>query len=476
MDLRDSLAAQLPPPRDDEPASLRQDIIDEISDHLACAFNRELLHGTNPNLARQYALDRFGDPAAVARRLWLDAMKGKIMAQRVLMTSCLLVALACVSLVGFVYVQSNRAAAQAAEANRKLTEALAQAQTTNNAMLSRLSEMSEAIRNPRSLDWNPVKFTITNDSPDGPPVAGCSINLNLKDSPQKQVARQADASGIADFGLLNPGEYSFTFSRNLDRRTLSGTGQLVVGPGSHINQPVLVPKRALEPVPLQVRCEWPADLEKEELILDVGFRFVGIQKNGVLWSLNYNMGTRTHSVILGPGVAVTEILHPAGLYLWAQSMQFRRADVLTSDLRLVNNQTAPLKWEQGAYQLAELIVLRPLKSIAGTTERQQFDVFVRCYPWHTMLGGYGFRQEPPTDEELRTGGGMLNGQMHIPGLVISKESWSKINTRFEARQDGLNEWKVTLPEELITTVRVGLKAGSSGKEKPPAPAADAEGD
>ena len=46
-------------------------------------------------MARQRVLERFGDPAAVARRLWLDAMKGKIMAQRVLIATCLVVMLAC---------------------------------------------------------------------------------------------------------------------------------------------------------------------------------------------------------------------------------------------------------------------------------------------------------------------------------------------------------------------------------------------
>ena len=35
----DDLTAALPSPRDDEPASLRQDIVDELSDHLHCACN-----------------------------------------------------------------------------------------------------------------------------------------------------------------------------------------------------------------------------------------------------------------------------------------------------------------------------------------------------------------------------------------------------------------------------------------------------
>ena len=38
----DTLSALLPPHRDDEPATLRQDIIDELSDHLVCAYHREL--------------------------------------------------------------------------------------------------------------------------------------------------------------------------------------------------------------------------------------------------------------------------------------------------------------------------------------------------------------------------------------------------------------------------------------------------
>ena len=71
-------------------------------------------------------------------------------------------------------------------------------------------------------------------------------------------------------------------------------------------------------------------------------------------------------MILGPGATLAEILRSAGLYLSAPSIEFG-TDVLTSDLRLVNNQTAPLKWEQGTYQLAELMVLRPLKSTAGTS-------------------------------------------------------------------------------------------------------------
>ncbi len=43
MDFRESLSAQLPPSRPDEPARLRQDILDELNDHLVCSYHREIL-------------------------------------------------------------------------------------------------------------------------------------------------------------------------------------------------------------------------------------------------------------------------------------------------------------------------------------------------------------------------------------------------------------------------------------------------
>ncbi len=67
IDFRDSLSALLPSPRRDEPAGLRQDILDELADHLTCSFHRELLRGSDSADARRRALERFGDPAAVAR-------------------------------------------------------------------------------------------------------------------------------------------------------------------------------------------------------------------------------------------------------------------------------------------------------------------------------------------------------------------------------------------------------------------------
>jgi hypothetical protein len=464
MDVRDTLSALLPPPRDDEPASLRQDIVDELGDHLACAYNRELLRGVDSSVARQRVIERFGDPAAVARRLWLDAMKGKIMAQRVMIATCLVVTLAGLSLVGLVWIQSSRAAAQTAEANRKLSEALAQAQSTNKDMLSKLSEMAEAIRNPRSADWNPVKITLTEDTLDGPPAAGCSVSVQVRDG-GNCIVRTSDASGIADFGLLHPGSYSFQVSKSWDRGALLGSGDINVEPGSQVDKRIICPQKTLKPVPLDVRFNWPADLEKEGLVLDAPFWFIPVQKEGMSWSLNRGVGLATHSVLFGPGTDLTEIRRPGGLYYWATSPQTSFADVLTSDLRATNEPEDLLRWERGTYQLSELVVLHPSDQGSDSAGTRRFKVLVRCYPqFVNNVGAFQFRQEPPIEEELRTGGGNFGFNVPVIGrLGLSVESWSKIATRFEARPDRVNEWTITLPEELIKVVRAVVKTDKTPK-------------
>ncbi len=77
------LLADLPPLRDDEPSSLRQDIADELADHLGCAFHRELVKSGDAETARRRVLDRFGDPQRIARQLWWQAMWSHIMLKRI---------------------------------------------------------------------------------------------------------------------------------------------------------------------------------------------------------------------------------------------------------------------------------------------------------------------------------------------------------------------------------------------------------
>ena len=93
-----------PPERDDEPASLREDILDELTDHFVCALNRELLKNPDEQTAKQRVLNQFGDPVKIARQLWLDAMKERIMSQRIMTGISAVMAVCSIAVVGIAWM------------------------------------------------------------------------------------------------------------------------------------------------------------------------------------------------------------------------------------------------------------------------------------------------------------------------------------------------------------------------------------
>jgi hypothetical protein len=105
MDWTESIDAALPSPDGNEPPSLRRDITDELADHLATALKRELCGAADEQAARQAVIARFGDPTEVARKLWFDGMKGKLMAQRITLVAALLLVAVC-GATGFFAWQS----------------------------------------------------------------------------------------------------------------------------------------------------------------------------------------------------------------------------------------------------------------------------------------------------------------------------------------------------------------------------------
>lgn len=121
--------ADLPAPEDDEPASLRSDIEDELADHLQCAMRREILKDGNETAAETRVLDRFGDPKKLARRLWWQAMWSRIMGKRILSGLQWMLTLTAVVLAGAVLWQQSSLIIElrtAREADTQKFEAIAE--------------------------------------------------------------------------------------------------------------------------------------------------------------------------------------------------------------------------------------------------------------------------------------------------------------------------------------------------------------
>ncbi len=442
MDLRDEIAASFPPPRADEPAGLRQEIIDELADHLACAHRRELLRGLDPVAARRSVLERFGDPAVLAIQLWLDAMKGKIMTQRLLIAACLLVAVAGLSLSGVVWLQARRATAEAVEARISLSAALAEAQATNKDMMAKLAEMSDAVRNPRSPGWNPVILKLVREKADGPPVKGQAVTLHRQGVQASTVIeRKSDDNGVVDFGLVEPDRYDVDIRSSFKGGYQNGYGQIDVQPGSDVRKSIICPPVTPERSPVRIKWAWPADLEAKGLVLEALFAFTYRSfEPSVTWVVGYDAPPRpkpaaarislnldgftdvpaAHAVLCGPGQSLTQIRQSRGLVLWSEKPRSNTedeaalagnwADVVEKDVAELPATGKTVSWESGRYRLMELIVLRAARpnqpgrrktfEVVAGAWRPGFNRLIRRYP--RPVDGHGSTPWPNDEDFERT--------------------------------------------------------------------------
>ena len=428
------------------------------------------------------------------------------MAQRVLIGTCLVVMLAITTFTGLTWQRMNqdqvlriKAAADIFDANRRTEAAFAEAQATNQAMMKQLRAMSDAMSHPRTPDWNPVILKLTEETLDGPPDARVHLTLRRDGEPQdKEIRRNSDSAGIADFGSVHPGDYTFFIQKNFVGGQQWLSGQLYVKPGSEVHISIVCPKSPPECVSVRIKLRWPADLEKEQLVTYAPFVLVKRElQPGMAWALRKYVGEARHrwssdgmarsfvavrSVLSGPGTALTEIMNNKALLLWTVFKGNRGeeppvvaklgpgdwADILVEDLREVQDPSQGLKWEAGIYGLNELIVLRPKKSPDVESGRHRFDVLVATraprYDQPILLGS-----KPPEKEDFEIFKPELHGPRFgqsayplgflrsTPTVDLSQDYWNKVQSAFEARRGEMNEWTIPLPDELSRAVREALK-------------------
>ncbi len=450
MEIVESLTSRLPPSRDDEPPALRQDIIDELADHLACSLQRELLRGGDPSAARARVLVRFGDPAAVARRLWLDAMKGKIMTQRVVIGASVVVALASLSMAGLFWQQTIRAQAMA-------REQADYARMREEEVLKQLRDMTTAIQHPRSLDWNPVKVLLTEGTADGPPATGMSISLlERNEQNQKQIMRQTNEAGVADFGLLHPGEYLCLITRNSPESKSSLSSIIDVRPGESVEKKIICPESRPQRVGVHLKCAWPADLDKEGLVLVTQIQYQYRETGpGVYWTLNSASSLEsTQTLLLGPSNSISTVKLGGGGARDAADKARLGGGLVSFPVENLREPMPPgstLELEVGNYRLGALAVWR--RAPDDEPGRRRFERLV------TTLRP----TSPPVAENIGTAKQPAKHETAKPpataGTVIELPwgYWQQLEASLVARPGKDNQWTIPLPEELVQAVREALK-------------------
>ncbi len=459
MDFRHALSAGLPPPSDDDPPGLRQNIVDELADHLASSTQRELLRGLDPVAARAEVLKRFGDPAGIARRLWLDAMKGKIMAQRAVLATCLLVTAISLAIAGMFWMQSTQATRELAETNRRMAEALLQNQAANRELMSGLEGISKGAKTPEISEWIPVSFKLTQGALDGPPVVGCKVWLTPGSDPYPygnidSRKRIPDANGKVDFGVAKPGDWSLLILQEADdgANTWVAIELLNILPGSKVSRSIVCPKSPAACLPGQISVDWPSDLRDKNLAIVAGFEHAGMTfEDRLKWTFQPNhVGPELQDVVCETKSGLARIADAENFYLWRQGPKWVKSPVHVN-VKTKSGRNGPPSVElvEGDYQLKRLLVMRPA-SIPGESHKgEQFDLIA-----HTQLN-LQFSPVVRVDAEASLAGGESES---LADLVATKSYWQRMEQHFQIRSGGRNEWKIALPDELIHAVREKLKS------------------
>jgi hypothetical protein len=254
--MNDDFASDLPAPRDDEPSSLRDDIRDELADHLACSIHREELSGSSAEVAKENALARFGNPAQVARQMWLEAMKGKIMVQKLTTAVAIVISICCLAAVVLLW----RATEDGRHATALLVDKIADIQSSKSPVPISVSE------------WGHVRVLLLSGSESGPRVKGISVELsgNLYSSGANVTATEkTDASGIADFGVVRVGETMINVQMPWQEFC---SLQVIVKPGDEIVKRIICPERPPVSSHITPILEVPADLQERDIAYSLGVR------------------------------------------------------------------------------------------------------------------------------------------------------------------------------------------------------------
>ena len=266
------ITTRLPPRHEDEPVSLRQDIVDEILDHLQCGLRRELLiQGGDEASAKERVLRRFGDPREIARKLWFQAMWSKIMSQRIAVGSALFSMLVCavlVGMMGWMLHQQQLSAAQQQRANTELMERI--------VGLIKPSQQTETYTDSEPQKSH-LQVKVTLDTEDGPPAPRCTVTIKKQPELGWPVSNGGDSqqfaldpSGMADCGLTEPGRFEVTIRTPFNE---VATSFFTIRSNQDHIEHVVVPGKLPEMTKVVFRIdELPADLDFSDLGLVMRLR------------------------------------------------------------------------------------------------------------------------------------------------------------------------------------------------------------
>jgi len=270
-----------PPERDDEPASLRQDILDELTDHFVCALNRELLKNPDQRLAKERVVNQFGDPIKIARQLWFDAMKEKMMSQRMITGFSAVMAVCSIAVVFIAWslMKESQAVNQNMMAQLVATSKRPQPVTMVNRdqqILKQLDELKQAQRDPTkstSEEMSQVSFQVVRNTKDKLPAVGVTGYLRKRGKQRETVSSVmsvSDETGKLDFGKLPSGQYYLDLISPWS--DYYHKSDITVIPSRDYSRTIVCPAAAPEDIPIEFHVNWSDEQKSEDWYLLCDFR------------------------------------------------------------------------------------------------------------------------------------------------------------------------------------------------------------
>jgi tetratricopeptide (TPR) repeat protein len=311
MKFDDDFAMALPRRRDDEPPELRAQIVKELRDHLACAYQRELLRTGDEAQATKRVQEQFGDPRQLVRKLWFAAMQEKIMSQRILIGLSALLAIACVGMGGFALRIAQQTAAASAAASKTLVE---QSRETNLALLRALERLAPVAARPTSAEpqvnstaesevdtptTGEISLKLVKGHPGGPAAAGYQICV-LRGSGlgmfRSNIDGVSDENGEFAAAVVNPESYDVRVTAPWDE-VASFKFEVSAGPAEP--REIVCPESPPAEASLTFDVQWPDHLRNENL----GLLIRCVEKrlvDGVTWSSAAMQDDESAGVVVTP--------------------------------------------------------------------------------------------------------------------------------------------------------------------------------
>jgi len=404
MDWPHELAGWLPAPRDDEPVDLRRRILAELRDHWQCAVARELVAGASPQQASQRVRERFGDPRRIARRLWFDAMREKIMSQRILIATCVVVSAAAVGAVALAW----RLADQSLRASQALA---AQSQELNRTLLDKLDLLADQAQQRDAMTWMQVQVKLTLDEPAGQPAAGYTVAFRSADDSASpiNVTREAGDDGTVELGRLRAGKYQLRVNTPWDESSFETVlVQEGISPQVFaVTCPAALPGEAQ----VQLEVNWPEDLRDAGVALYAEFALAARSIDGKSWQFGHGHTYRTKFCI-----------NPAGEQL----------DYELTDKSMINS---------------------PLNFPAFVHMRETPVVATAGRPFRVAVGAHALRRALVVLPQVRLDDGKYASRLVSCGLVAQDA-----REHFSARPNSVTIWRIEISDSDLILVRRAMRS------------------